>query len=318
MFFMHACRKDAVHSASRAVEPCIKFHIRNSISYIEFFFLTPLEICIKFHIKKQFPYTELLNIGIYTMSAIENAFRIIETVVEHQDNGLAFKDIIKSVDLAKSSTHRTLKELNRLGYLLYDGQTKRYRGSLKLSRLGAAVVESIDLRGLTLPFMQQLHEATAHICHFGLLDGRQGVYLHKIESKGHGIRLFSEVGKSFPLHCTAMGKTILAFLPEPAAAGILKGELHAYTDKTITDAGKIVKEFKRIRERGYALDREEITRGLMCVAAPVFDRNGQVIAAVSATFPSFIEKELGLDKELSAVRRCAEQINEALAGKSGY
>ena len=252
------------------------------------------------------------------MSAIENAFRILEAVVEHQDNGLAFQDIITLVDLPKSSTHRTVKELTRLGYLLYDEQTKRYRGSLKLSRLGAAVVENIDLRSLTLPFLQQLHETTAHNCHLGLLDGQQGVYLHKIESKGYGIRLFSEVGKSFPLHCTGMGKAILSFLSEPVVADILKGELHAYTEKTITDADKIVKELKRIRERGYAIDREEITRGLMCVAAPVFDQNGQVIAAVSATFPSFIEKELGIDKELSAVRRCAEQINGALAGKSGY
>ncbi len=248
------------------------------------------------------------------MGSIENAFCILEVVTEHQNNGLIFQDILTMINLPKSSTHRILKELTRLNCLVYDEQTKRYKGSLKLSRLGAAVIQNIDLRSLTLPFIQQINETTGHNCHMGLLDGHKGVYLHKIESKGYGIRLYSEVGKSFPLHCTGMGKAILAFLPKSEVAEILKGTLTAFTEKTIVNPEKINKQLKQIRKQRYALDREEITRGLMCVAAPLFDHKDRVIAAVSTTFPSFIETEKGIDKEREAVLLCASQINAALAG----
>jgi IclR family KDG regulon transcriptional repressor len=250
------------------------------------------------------------------MSSIKNAFRILEVVTEHQDSGLTFQNILNRVDLPKSSTHRTLKELVSRNCLFYDEQTKRYRGSLRLSRLGAAVVQNIDLRGLTLPFIHQMSETTGHNCHMGLLDSRSGVYIHKIESKGTGISLYSQVGKSFPLYCTGLGKAMLAFLPKSEVTDILKGELKAYTEKTIVDPDKIIKELAKIRKQGYALDREEITRGLMCVAAPIFNNEGKVIAAVSNTFLCFIESERGIDKELEAVLHCAGQVNAALAGSS--
>ena len=247
------------------------------------------------------------------MSSIENAFCILEIVTDHQDSGLTFQNILNRVNLPKSSTHRTLKELARLKCLTYDEQTKRYKGGLKLSRLGAAVVQNIDLRVLTLPFIHQMNETTGHNCHMGLLDGLSGVYIHKIESKGTGIRLYSEVGKSFPLHCTGIGKAILAFMPKSEVSKILHGKLLAFTDKTIVDPDKLTIELEEIRKQGYALDREEITRGLMCVAAPVFNHRDQVIAAVSNTFPSVLESEKGIDKEREAVLHCANQINATLA-----
>ena len=145
------------------------------------------------------------------MNTIEKAFAILERVLAHQDSGLSFSEIVKTNNLPKSSAHRILNLLADMGYLVFNQNTKKYRGSLKIARLGALVIENVDLRTVARPYLQRLHEMTGHTCHLGIINGSRGVYLDKIEPRTYGIRLFSAIGKDFPLHCTAMGKTLLAF-----------------------------------------------------------------------------------------------------------
>ncbi len=169
------------------------------------------------------------------MNPLHKVFTIIETVVARQDKGLTYSEILAALDLPKSSVHRILKELTELGYLTFNPETKRYFGSLRLASLGAEVMSQFQLRDHVRPHLLALHRETDHTANLGVLDGTRGVFVDKIESRDFGIKLFSEIGKPFPLHCTGLGKVLLAFAPEDYAEALIQKPLEALTEKTITD-----------------------------------------------------------------------------------
>ena len=243
------------------------------------------------------------------MSALAYGLAILEAVVAHQDAGMTFTDIISRTAIPRATAHRLLKEMVALGLLSYDAEAGRYRGSLKLAGLGAAVTSRFDLRVHAHPMLRSLHESVHHPCHLSVRDGTEGVYVDKIESADFGIKLFSEIGKRFPLHCTAMGKVLLAQVPTDVLHGILDGKLERFTENTITQRARLIAELARVHDQGYALDREEITRGLMCVAAPIYGFGPTAIGAISATFPTYVAEEGGMDSVVQAVCDCAEAIS---------
>ncbi|MCA8907612.1 MAG: IclR family transcriptional regulator [Rhodospirillaceae bacterium] len=243
------------------------------------------------------------------MSALAYGLAILETVVGQQDSGATFTDIVARTGVPRASAHRLLKEMVTLGLLSFDPEMGRYRGSLKLASLGAAVTAHFDLRVHAHPHLKALHQSIGHPCHLSVRDGAEGVYVDKIESAGYGIKLFSEIGKRFPLHCTAMGKILLAHVPPEVLHSIVAGRMKPMTENTITSRTRLVAELAKVREQGYALDREEITRGLMCVAAPITGFGEAVIGAISTTFPTYIAAEGGLDALVQVVRACAARIS---------
>lgn len=246
------------------------------------------------------------------MSSLQKVFVVIETVVSRQATGMTFAEIIAATGMPKASAHRMLKELVELGVLTYATHTARYRGSLKLASLGCEVTANLDLRALAHSYLQSLHEATHHTANLGIRDGDAGVYIDKIETPDYGIKLFSEVGKRFPLYCTAMGKVLLAFGDAGERDAYLVRRFDSLTPNTIVDPARLLEELGRVRAEGVALDREEITRGVMCVAAPIFGAQETVVGAVSIAFPSYIHTDRSIDPEIEAVRRHAAEISGVL------
>lgn len=246
------------------------------------------------------------------MSTLQKAFTIVETVVSHQSGGMTFAEIVAATGTPKASAHRILKELVSIRMLSFNAQTARYRGSLKLASLGGEVTANFDLRILVHPHLQKLHEETRHTANLAVLDGDQGVYVDKIEATDYGIRLFSSVGRRFSLHCTGLGKALLAHQPEEMRRRILTLPLESATSKTITDPALVEEELARVRGQGYALDREEITRGVVCVAAPIFGSPNEVVGAVSIAFPSYIDSDRGIEPEIEAIQRYAGDISGIL------
>jgi DNA-binding IclR family transcriptional regulator len=246
------------------------------------------------------------------MSTLQKAFAIIEATVSDQGNGLSFSEVVSQTGTPKASAHRILKELVEIGVLAYAADTGRYRGSLKLAALGAEVTANSGLRDHVRPHLQELNRETKHTCHLGILNGEVGVYLDKFESHDYGIKLFSEVGKSFPLYCTGLGKALLAFADPGDVDRILARPMQRITAKTRTDPARIKEALAEAREQGYTVDDEEITRGVMCVAAPIFGVGGEVVGAISATFPSYIESDRGIETEIEAVTRHASAISGAM------
>lgn len=235
------------------------------------------------------------------MSSVSKAFRILEAVAESGGRGLAFSRIVQATGIPKASAHRLLRELVDISVLSYDPNTRQYRGGVLLARLGAGVSADYDLRTAVRPHLEALQTDTGHVATLGIRNDDEGIYVDKIEPDDFSIRLHSEIGKSFPLHCTAMGKVLLAHASAGDLRRLGKRRLKAFTKHTITDSGALRQEIDRIRDDGFALDREEITRGLMCVAAPVYDAQGDIAGAISCTFQSYILADRGIDAEIGAV-----------------
>ncbi|MEE4166659.1 MAG: IclR family transcriptional regulator C-terminal domain-containing protein, partial [Desulfocapsaceae bacterium] len=141
-----------------------------------------------------------------------------------------------------------------------------------------------------------------------------GVFADKVESRDFGVKLFSEIGKTFPLYCTGMGKILMAFSPPDTFTELLKKPLKALTDKTITDPLHLRKELTVVKDQGYAVDNEEITRGIICVAGPVFDFNLELIGAISIAFPASLNHDRGIEPEIAAIKRYAALISQSLSG----
>ena len=169
-----------------------------------------------------------------------------------------------------------------------------------------------QLRDHVRAHLLELHRKTDHTSNLGILDGTMGVFVDKIESKDFGIKLFSEIGKTFPLHCTGLGKTLLAFSSDDTVVKLLEAPLEAITEKTITDPEVFKRELVLIQNRGYAIDTEEITRGIMCVAAPVFGFSGEMVGAISLTFPAYINDDRGIEPEIEAITKYAAVISGSL------
>lgn len=246
------------------------------------------------------------------MNPLSKVFAVLEKVVQEQDKGVAYSEIVADLELPKSTVHRVLKDLLDLGYINYNPENKRYFGSLHLAALGAEVMSHFKLRDHLRPYLLEMHRETQHTTNMGIIDGTMGVFLDKIESRDFGIKLFSEIGKTFPLHCTGLGKALLAFSPDDTVSGILRHSLEPLTEKTITDPEQFLQELDQVKERGYAVDNEEITRGIVCVAAPVFGLRDELVCAISLTFPAYIKEEQGIDREISVVTKYSDRASESM------
>lgn len=240
------------------------------------------------------------------MASVTKAFTILTQVSRAGGNGLSFAEIVRQTVLPKASTHRLLKEMVEIGALTFDAPTKNYRCGLLLARLGAGVTAEYDIRVKARPHLEALQKATGQVATLGILNGDAGVYIDKVEGNDFGIRLHSEIGKAFPLHATAMGKVLMAF----GEGGVMiPDKLPSYTDKTITSRVKLKAECQKVRAQGFAIDNEEITRGLVCYAAPVFGADGKCVGAISCTSPSYILDDDTADTIKDAVITQAAQAS---------
>ena len=242
------------------------------------------------------------------MGALTKGFHILDAVTQASP-GLTFSEIVDATGVPKASAHRLLRELVDLSALSYDEATRRYQGGLLLAAMGASVTRNYDIRRIARPHLEALHENTGNVATLGIRDGETGIYIDKIEPTDFVIRLHSEIGKSFPLHCTAMGKVLLAFSDAATVSRVTRRKLRAYTEHTITDKQALKAELDRVRENGIAIDREEITRGLVCIAAPIVGIDGNVEAAISSTMSSFDTSSEKLKNVENRVRECARAIS---------
>lgn len=243
------------------------------------------------------------------MGAISKAFTIIDAVSKAGNDGLTFSAVVESTNIPRASAHRMLKELVDISALSLDPVARVYRGGLLLARIGSVVSSNFELSKVARPYLQALHEQFGDVATLGTRSDDTGIYIDKVEAKNFGIRLHSAVGKTFPLHCTAMGKVLLSHSDPAVVRRLSKRKLERFTANTITDGKALRREIRHVRERGYAVDDEEITRGLVCVAAPIFGVDDDIVGAMSCTFPSYISAEAGLQSRIDAVRREAARVS---------
>lgn len=242
--------------------------------------------------------------------AVEHCLKLIDALSANaQARGVT--ELSGELHLAKSTVYRLLQTLAGRDYVVQDPATGRYRLGLRLLELGAIVSDHLTIRTVTQPHLQRLMEETKETVHLGLLEGREVVYADKIESP-QTIRMYSRVGRQSPLHCTALGKALLAYQPEQALQDLLRADLRRYTSRTITAPGRLRAELRRVRQEGYALDNEEFEEGLRCIAAPIRDHAEAVVASVGIAGPAARLEPAKLPALIKHVKEAADAISAAL------
>ncbi|WP_432993767.1 IclR family transcriptional regulator [Dactylosporangium sp. CA-233914] len=177
-------------------------------------------------------------------------------------------DLARALDIPKSSLHGLLRTLTSRGWVRTDDTGTRFRLGMRALRVGAAYLDGDDTVGLLGGVLDELSRRFGETVHLGRLDGDQVIYLAKRES-AHRLRLYSAIGRRLPAHATALGKALLAEHPDQAADRMLTWPLPRLTPNTVTDRRTFHTALAAVRAAGYAVDREENTEGIMCIAMAV-------------------------------------------------
>jgi len=217
------------------------------------------------------------------LSSVAAAIKLLKAFTEDETE-FGISGLAKRLGLAKSTIHRLATTLVADGLLEQDPQSGKYRLGIALFRLGALVRRRMDVSNEARPFLFDLRKKTNETVHLAILDGTEIMYVYYLEST-QAIRMRSDLGGRKPAYCTAEGQAILAFGPSDVVDRVTRGGLRARTPQTITDAGKLAKALALVRQRGYAMDDEESEIGMRCIAAPIRNDGGEVVAAVGVAGP---------------------------------
>lgn len=235
---------------------------------------------------------------------LARAFHVLN-VVGARDRALTLAQIARETDLPKTTVHRVLQQMIRLGALEREGD--RYRIGLHMFSLGSVVPE-VQLRNVALPRLVELQRQTGHALHLATMRDDRVVYLEKIGGAiGAGIP--STIGGTLSAHATGVGKAMLAYLPSARLQRILREPLRRMTSNTITEPAQLRLALEKIRETGIALDNEETVPGLSCVAHPI-QHVGSAVASVSISYPT----RNGVERSaVSALRQTCVNISRDLS-----
>ena len=212
--------------------------------------------------------------------SITRLFQIIEYMARSGD-WVSVRTMARELDISAASAFRTLNSLKETGYVRQNTQDSKYQLTLKISWISAQVLEKVQLRQIALPFMRQLTSETNETTHLAVLDGTEFVYINKVDNS-QAMRMRSRIGQRGKMYCTAIGKSMLAFMPESDLESLMpRISFQPSTPKTITDQTKLRSQLIDIRAMGYAIDDEENEVGIRCVGAPIFDHTGRLYGAMS-------------------------------------
>ena len=214
-------------------------------------------------------------------------FSVLEFFVESGgQKSVAFADLSRAVPFARTTVHRILYSLEKLGYVERDEVKSHYHLTAKFFELTGPAVHFRRLRSLSRSVMQNLMLRFGETINLGALENGQVAYLEVLQSPS-ALRIAAIPGELNPIHCTALGKAMLAFLPQSEIEALLaQNPLIRQTPKTITQKKHLLEHMASVRERGVALDMEENLSGVVCVAAPIFDQTGRPIAGLSISGPA--------------------------------
>lgn len=224
--------------------------------------------------------------------------------------GMRLTAIVRRSGVPKGTALRLLDALVAANAVTVDGAGV-YRLGARCAMWGSAFLESVDIRRIAHDTLAELADMSGETCHLGLLEGRQVLYIDKIDGT-QAIRMVSRIGGTNPLHCTGLGKAILPFLPEKEIAAVAAGPLEARTENTITDPDALWREVAAVRRRGYAVDDVENEEGVRCVGAPIFDHQDRVVASISVAGPAYRMTRERIREFGPLVRKAADGISHQL------
>lgn len=219
-----------------------------------------------------------------TSTSVARAFAILDILSPRGNSGLALMDTAKQLQMSKSTTHRYLISLEKLGAVERDDKD-RFRLGMKMIELAGLVLSQNNLHTQGEKFINELADRTHETVHLAVPSGTEVVYIAKADS-ARSIRMVSHIGSKAPMYCTSLGKAILAHSSPELVDEVIQCGLLPRTPHTITSQEALLDELERVRIQGYAMDSEENEIGVSCVGSPIFDYTTRVIGAISVSGPT--------------------------------
>lgn len=224
-------------------------------------------------------------------------------------------ELARRVDRDKANVFRLLKALQFRGYVVQDPLTKQYSLSAMVLSLAGAMLRSLDVAAVSRPIMAALLETIGESVHLAYPTAVGAVYIAQ-ERPPNRVNVETEIGSRAEIHCTATGKALYAYADEARLRRVVALPLTRFTPRTIETFDGLLTELQRVRERGYAVDDEELNLGIRCVAAPAWNVHGEVAAAIGISGPAERISLARLDEVARAVVAAADELSARLGGRS--
>jgi DNA-binding IclR family transcriptional regulator len=241
------------------------------------------------------------------------AVSLLELVVM-SEQPLRFVDILQRSGQPRGTLHRQLSHLLAEG-LLEQNADQCYVAGVRILKFAAQAWSRNDLRSIAAPHLRALQELTQESVHLGVLRGTEITYLDKVDGK-QAVRMYSQIGRTSPVHCTGVGKAALSLLSDADLAQTIgKIDFHVFTPHTIATPERLMQEVVTIRKNGFGFDLEEHEVGIQCVAAPIVTSSYSVFAAISVTGPAYRLRRENLEQWSATVREVSRSISHDLSSR---
>jgi IclR family KDG regulon transcriptional repressor len=250
--------------------------------------------------------------GLGSSKSLQKALRILLHLGQDGPE-MGITQLAAALSLNKTTVYRLLNTMEKFELIEKNPESERYRLGLKLHELGCRAMESRTLRGEAHRFLMELSRRSNESVSLAVPGAGGVVCLDRVDSSDSIITARTPIGGRFPAHCTAAGKAVLAYLPEAEAYAILsRNGLRRFTSATLIRLADVKGNFEFIRQHGYALDHEELEKGLSGVAAPVFSRGSHLVAAVGIAGPTgrFLGQDLA--QKIALAKDFAARLSTAL------
>jgi DNA-binding IclR family transcriptional regulator len=266
----------------------------------------------QFHNMRRVPQSKTSD-SPYKVQVLDRALAAL-AILAKSSSDCSLAELCPALKLHKSTVHRLMMVLEQHRLVVKNPDTGRYRLGLRLFELGSRAIDGLDLRGRARPYLDRLQDEFGETVFFCILDEGQVFYVEKVESQ-RSVRTACTVGSRAPAYCTAVGKAMLAELPDVEVSKIVRRwGLKAVTPNTITTAGELKAELQAVRARGFAIDDEEKEEGLRCIGAAVRSHSGKLAAAMSISGPAFrMTKE-----RVPEIGRALMEAASKLSAELGY
>lgn len=241
----------------------------------------------------------------------ERIFSTIECLARNGSMGLL--DLSKELNLNKTTVHRILNSLICMDYARQDPESLKYSLTFKFCGISTQILAKNNMISLARPYIKELAEQTGETVHLVEIDGKQAVYIDKVEASQGSVRLISMVGKSIPLYCSGVGKAMLAGMSDAEIKEIWdSSNIRSLTEYTITDYPRFLDVIRQIRQKGYALDNEENELGVRCIAVSLKNYKGKPTYAISVSAPRDRMSDERIEEIRSMILRTKENIQREM------
>lgn len=248
-----------------------------------------------------------------SVQALDRALHLLDLLA--QSDGITLSALAQASGLAASTVHRLLTTLAAHGHVAASEEDQTWVIGVEAFRVGQAFQRRFKAATMGRPVMRALMEATGETANIGIFEGGDVVFISQVESH-EPIRAFFRAGERRSAHASGIGKALLAEMPRERVERLIRDKgLERFTDATLTDPAGLFADLDDIRRRGWSVDDEERSRGMRCIAAPIFDANGEAIAGLSISGPSQRLERERIERLGPMVRRAAAEITRAIGGR---